>query len=585
MEKYRNTFVVQGGISLIIFQTLSWKNFLSTGNYKTTVDLTRHHNTLISGENGAGKSTMLDALTFALFGKSFRGINLTQLPNSINEKDCEVEITFTMGSDTYRVFRSLKPKKFEIYKNGDMLDQDAKSRDYQKILEEQILKMSYKSFCQVVILGSSNYVPFMQLSAADRRLVVENLLDIDVFSVMNTLVRARLQMTKEYIKDIDTKIEIAKSKVDEKQKLINALEKKSSDSVEKYQQEIEESQKQIKELQEDVKNQQQEVNGLLEQIKDSETVPKTLIEMESEHKQLKSNIKSIEKTVKFYQENDTCPSCKQDIQEHHKDCIFQESEKEHKDIVEQMEELSSNIENTEKRLSDINVVLGEVHSFEKQIATKQNQISASNQYINKMQKNIESVLNEGTEVEETKDELNQLLGEGKNHVERRKELVEDKHYLSIASTLLKDSGIKAKIIKHYLPIMNKLINKYLSDMDFFCQFNLDENFNETIKSRHRDEFSYHSFSEGERLRIDLSLLLAWREIARLKNSVNCNLLILDEVFDSSLDAVGTEEFLKLLTSFGSRANIFVISHKSDSMTDKFQNHIVFEKKNNFSRIK
>ena len=495
--------MVQGGISLIIFQTLSWKNFLSTGNYKTTVDLTRHHNTLISGENGAGKSTMLDALTFALFGKSFRGINLTQLPNSINEKDCEVEITFTMGSDNYRVFRSLKPKKFEIYKNGDMLDQDAKSRDYQKILEEQILKMSYKSFCQVVILGSSNYVPFMQLSAADRRLVVENLLDIDVFSVMNTLVRARLQMTKEYIKDIDTKIEIAKSKVDEKQKLINALEKKSSDSVEKYQQEIEESQKQIKELQEDVKNQQQEVNGLLEQIKDSETVPKTLIEMESEHKQLKSNIKSIEKTVKFYQENDTCPSCKQDIQEHHKDCIFQESEKEHKDIVEQMEELSSNIENTEKRLSDINVVLGEVHSFEKQIATKQNQISASNQYINKMQKNIESVLNEGTEVEETKDELNQLLGEGKNHVERRKELVEDKHYLSIASTLLKDSGIKAKIIKHYLPIMNKLINKYLSDMDFFCQFNLDENFNETIKSRHRDEFSYHSFSEGERLRIDL----------------------------------------------------------------------------------
>ena len=570
---------------MIIFQTLSWKNFLSTGNYKTTVDFTRHDNSLISGENGSGKSTMLDALTFALFGKSFRGINLTQLPNSINEKDCEVEITFSIGNENYKVFRSLKPKKFEIYKNGELLDQDAKARDYQKILEEQILKMSYKSFCQVVILGSSNYVPFMQLSASDRRLVVENLLDIDVFSVMNTLVRARLQMTKEYVKDIDTKIEIAKSKVDEKQKLIQTLEKKSSDSVEKYQLEVEESQNQIKELEKDVKQQQKVVDDLLNQIKDSDSVPTLLLQMESDFKQLQSEIKSIEKTVKFYEENDICPSCKQDIQEHHKKCVFEENEKKHRSLSTSAESVAENIESVEKRLSDINAILGSVNNFERQIAGKQNQISASNQYIDKMKKNIESVLTEGTEVQETKDELNQILGEGKQYVERRKELIEDKHYLGIASTLLKDSGIKAKIIKHYLPIMNKLINKYLADMDFFCQFNLDENFNETIKSRHRDEFTYHSFSEGERLRIDLSLLLAWREIARLKNSVNCNLLILDEVFDSSLDSVGTEEFLKLLTTFGSRANIFVISHKSDTMTDKFQNHIVFEKKNNFSRIR
>ncbi len=570
---------------MIIFQTLSWKNFLSTGNYKTTVDFTRHDNSLISGENGAGKSTMLDALTFALFGKSFRGIKLTQLTNSINEKDCEVQITFDIGSDSYKVIRGIKPKKFEIYKNDELLDQDAKSRDYQRILEEQILKMSYKSFCQVVILGSSNYVPFMQLSASDRRLVVENLLDIDVFSVMNTLVRARLQMTKEYVKDIDTKIEIAKSKVDEKQKLIKALKKKSSDSVEKYQQEIEESQNQIKELEDEVKQQQKVVDDLLEQIKDSDSVPTLLLQMESDFKQIQSEIKNIEKTVKFYEENDTCPSCKQDIQEHHKKSVFEENEKEHKKISSDAESIAENIEAVEKRLGDINAILDSIHNFERQIAGKQNQISASNQYISKMRKNIESVLNEGTEVEETKDELNQIIGEGKQYVERRKELIEDKHYLSIASTLLKDSGIKAKIIKQYLPIMNKLINKYLADMDFFCQFNLDENFSETIKSRHRDEFTYHSFSEGERLRIDLSLLLAWREIARLKNSVNCNLLILDEVFDSSLDAVGTEEFLKLLTTFGSRANIFVISHKSDSMTDKFQNHIIFEKKNNFSRIK
>jgi len=570
---------------LIIFQTLSWRNFLSTGNYKTTVDLTRHDNTLVSGENGAGKSTMLDALTFSLFGKSFRGIKIPQLPNSINEKDCEVEINFTIGKDEYRVVRGLKPKKFEIYKNDDLLPQDAKSKDYQKILEEQILKMSYKSFCQVVILGSSNYIPFMQLSAADRRAVVENLLDIDIFSAMNTLVKMRLQITKEYIKDVDYKIEITKSKAEDKQKLIKTLEKKSSDSVEKYEEEIKENRKMISEYNHVIESYQNNIEHLMSQIKDKDIIPKSLLNMESEEKELKNKIKTIQKNVKFYEENDTCPSCKQDIQQHHRDSVFAEKKKEKESIDSQLEELSETIDSVQKRLNDINAVLTTIEGIEKAISTKQNEISVSSQYIDKMQKNIESVLTEGKEVQETKDELNQLIGEGKNHVTRRKELVEDKHYYGIASTLLKDSGIKSKIIKHYLPIMNKLINKYLADMDFFCQFNLDENFNETIKSRHRDEFTYHSFSEGERLRIDLSLLLAWREIARLKNSVNCNLLILDEVFDSSLDGVGTEEFLKILTSFGNRANIFVISHKSDSMTDKFQNHIVFEKKNNFSRIK
>lgn len=564
---------------------MSWKNFLSTGNYKTSLDFTRHNNTLVSGENGAGKSTMLDALTFSLFGKSFRGINIPQLVNSINEKECEVEITFKIGSDEYRVFRSLKPKKFEIYKNGDLLDQDAKAKDYQKILEEQILKMTYKSFCQVVILGSSNYVPFMQLSASDRRLVVENLLDIDVFSVMNTLVRARLQMTKEYVKDIDTKIEIIKNKVDEKQKLINTLEKKSSDSVEEYQKEINQSKGTMDELNVEIKELRSEICNMIDTVKDRDSEPKSLIKMESLESQLKTKIKTISKNAKFYEENDTCPSCKQNIQEHHKKNVWEEMQKEQQEIETAISELGGKIKSSEKRLTEINVVLEKINELEKRISSKESEISASTQYIDKMQRNIDSVSVEGTEVQEAKDELSQFIGEGKVHVEKRKDLIENRHYLDIASTLLKDSGIKSKIIKHYLPIMNKLINKYLTDMDFFCQFNLDENFNETIKSRHRDEFSYHSFSEGERLRIDLSLLLAWREIARLKNSVNCNLLILDEVFDSSLDAVGTEEFLKLLTSFGSRANIFVISHKSDSMTDKFQNHIVFEKKNNFSKIK
>ena len=577
--------VYNGGICLIIFKTLSWKNFLSTGNHKTTLDLTRHNNTLVSGDNGAGKSTILDALTFALFGRSFRGINIPLLPNSINEKDCEVEIELSIGHNEYKIIRGLKPKKFEIYKNGDMLPQDSKAKDYQKILEEQILKMTFKSFCQVVILGSSNYVPFMKLTSADRRAVVENLLDIDVFSVMNTLVRARLQITKEYVKTIDHKIEIAKSKIDEKQKLIDTLKKKSDDSIEDYKNEIETNNKEVLTIQQEIKELQNNIESLFDVVKDRDDCPKRLLKMEGLEQQLKNKIKTIQKSVKFYEENDTCPSCKQDIEEHHKTSMFDDKANEQKEVEDGISDLTENINTTSERMTEINEILNSIDSLESEINEKQTRINVSLKYINTMQNRMGEVLNEGTEVQETKDKLNQLIGEGKEHVEKRKELIEDKHYYGIASTLFKDSGIKAKIIKHYLPIMNRLINKYLSDMDFFCQFNLDENFIETIKSRHRDDFTYYNFSEGERLRIDLSLLLAWREVARLKNSLNCNLLILDEVFDSSLDAVGTEEFLKLLTTFGNRANIFVISHKSDTMTDKFDEHIVFEKKNDFSRIK
>ena len=569
----------------IVFSSLSWKNFLSTGNYKTTLDLTRHHNTLVSGENGAGKSTMLDALTFALFGKSFRGINIPQLPNSINDKDCEVEIEFTIGKDDYRVFRSLKPKKFEIYKNDTLLPQDSKSKDYQNILEDHILKMTYKSFTQVVILGSSNYIPFMQLTAADRRAVVENLLDIDVFSTMNVLVKAKLHITKEYVRDIDHKIELVMSRVEEKEKSIKTLERKSNESIEGYKKEIEDTRTQIQELNTDIKDIRNTIDKCLSTISDKDSVPKDLLEKENEENQLIAKIKVIDNNVKFYKDNDTCPSCKQDIQEHHKESVFKEKGEERQDIESILHALNAQSIWYETRLGEINTVMETIQKLERQVSNKHNQVSASNQYIDKVQKSTESVQIEGEGVQESKDEMNQLIGEGTQYVVKRRELIEDKHYYDIAYSLLKDSGIKSKIIKHYLPIMNKLINKYLADMDFFCQFDLDETFNETIKSRHRDEFTYHSFSEGERLRIDLSLLLAWREIARMKNSVNCNLLILDEVFDSSLDGVGTEEFLKLLTTFGDRANIFVISHKSDTMTDKFQNHIVFEKKNNFSRIK
>ena len=570
---------------MIIFKTLSYKNFLSSGNYKTVIDFVKSNNTLVSGENGAGKSTMLDALTFVLFGKSFRGVNLSLLINSINEKDCEVEIEFSLGKNEYHIIRGIKPKKFEIYKNGDLLDQDAKSRDYQKILEEQILKMTFKSFCQVVILGSSNYIPFMKLSSKDRRSVVENLLDIDVFSVMNTLVRARLQAAKEYVKDIDHKVELVKEKVDAKNKLIETLQKKSSDSAEKYREEAKETGNQMDKLAEDIELHGKKIDKLLEQVKDKDDVSDNLLQFESLETELKNKIKNIERNVKFYEENNTCPSCKQDIQEYHKECVYKEQAEEKIKIEESIQTIVDDIKVAEEKLNTINEILEDIQTENEQISNKQHQIAAHQKYFKKMLDNAKEVSVEGTEIQETKDELNKLIGQGTAYVAERKEKIEDKHYYEIASILLKDSGIKAKIIKHYLPIMNKLINKYLGDMDFFCKFSLDENFIETIKSRHRDEFTYYNFSEGERLRIDLSLLLAWREIARLKNSVNCNLLILDEVFDSSLDSVGTEEFLKILTSFGNRANIFVISHKSDTMTDKFSNHIVFEKKNNFSSIK
>ena len=543
----------------------------------------KYDTTLITGSNGAGKSTFLDAITFVLFGKSFRGITISQLVNSINEKGCLVEIEFSIGRDDYMVRRGLKPKEFEIFKNDNIIPQEATVRDYQKILEDQILKMSYKAFCQVVILGSSNYVPFMQLSASDRRSVVEDLLDINVFSVMNILLKGRLQSTKERIKDYSGKIEVLKDKIETKKSYIERIKKKSFDSVEDYRGEIEINQNQISTLQEEIKKQQEKITYLLEHVKDKDDISKNLLKSESLETQLNNKIKNIKRNVKFYEENDTCPSCKQDIQEHHKECVYKEKEDEKKEIEEALETIVNNIEVAEKKLGDINEILEDIQKIEKQVFTNQTQISASSQYIDKIQKNIKEILNESNEVDSENNLLQQMIGEGIKNTKDKKEHIEDKHYYEIASVLLKDSGIKSKIIRQYLPVMNRLINNYMKEMDFFCQFDLDENFNETIKSRHRDEFSYHSFSEGERLRIDLSLLLAWREVARLKNSVNCNVLILDEVFDSSLDTVGTEEFLNILKGMGDKANIFVISHK-EGMTDKFDNHIEFEKSNNFSRM-
>jgi DNA repair exonuclease SbcCD ATPase subunit len=569
----------------MIIERIRWRNFLSTGNHFIEFDLTKSNTTLFSGNNGSGKSTFLDALTFSLFGKSFRRNNIPQLVNSINNKNCVTEIEFSVGSNNFKVVRGLKPKLFEIYKNDELIPQDSKSKDYQKILEEQILKMTYKSFCQVVILGSSNYIPFMQLTASDRRSVVETLLYIDVFSSMNGLLKIKLSTIREDLQTVDHKIELLKEKTKNQQKIISTIEDRSSESIKEYKKEIEYSNKQVSDFKEEVKESEDNIDSLLLTVSDEQKQIDKLKELEDQTQDTKRNIKLHEKNISFYEKNNTCPSCSQNIKESYKNDILKDNQNNIKTLSENLSDLDVLIEKTEGRLQEIDNIIKKIKKFEDIISESKNNISATIKYISSLDDKMTSIINEKNEIVEETLKLNELIEEAQEQIEKRKDLIDDMHYYNIGSSLLKDTGIKSKIIKHYLPIMNKLINKYLSIMNFFCQFTLDESFNETIKSRFRDEFTYQSFSEGERLRIDLSLLLAWREIARLKNSVNCNLLVLDEVFDSSLDAVGTEEFLNILKGMGKKANIFVISHKSDTMSDKFDRHIVFEKKNNFTKIK
>ncbi len=572
---------------MIYFREVKFKNFGSFGNYDTSISLDRHRMTLVSGKNGHGKSfALLDSITFALFGKPFRKINLPQLVNSINERDCMVEITFDIGEHNYRVVRGIKPKKFEIYKDGDLLDQTATAKDYQKMLEEQIIKMNYKSFTQVVILGSSSFVPFMQLNASDRRDIIEDILDINVFSVMNTLLKSKIAASKELIKDLDYKIDLIKEKIVVQREYIKTLKERSAQSVGKNKKEIEKSEVLIDALLEEVDSLRERAESRLEDGQEIKKLESKMTKMTSIRGQLERNIKKIEDEIGFFDENNECPTCCQVIDKSSKSIKTHLEKREGKleEINEALDTMSAEYESLKEQCKKIDEINKEVSELSAEISEKQSSVNASNRYIKKLREEIEDIESDNTEVDEVNDKLKKFDEDRDEFEDGRKELVEDRHYCEIASTLLRDGGIKAKIIKHYLPIINKLINKFLTSMDFFAKFTLDEEFNETIKSRHRDDFSYMSFSEGEKLRIDLALLLTWREIARIKNSANTNLLILDEVFDSSLDAVGTEEFLKLLHAVGNSAHVYVISHKADSLADKFQNSMAFQKQNNFSKL-
>ena len=569
---------------MIIFQKVRWKNFLSTGQSFTEINFQKSPNTLIIGHNGAGKSTILDALCFGLFGKPFRKINKPQLLNSINQQACVVEVEFAIGKKQYKVIRGIKPNVFEVYLEDKLLDQDAKAKDYQEFLEKFILKINYKSFTQVVILGSASFVPFMQLSPSDRRAIIEDLLDIGIFSSMNGIVKEKMSS----IKDVSTKnkydMDLTSEKINFQKQSIEEHKNRNDEEIAKKKAEIVASIDQNFRLQKDIELIQKHIDVLQTKIQDKVSVEKKskkLLQLESK---IETNIKKNEKDIAFYEEHDNCPTCKQIIDGEFKSEQVTERKSKVTTQREGLAEISTEIVKANQRIEEIHSIIKHISSHNNEIVKHNSTISAVHKFVDKLQKEVETLSTHKGSIESSNDKLRELKEELGLLVKKQEELSIEKQYYEFAGSLLKDTGIKTKIIRQYLPIMNKLINKYLTAMDFFVNFNINENFEETIKSRHRDEFSYANFSEGEKMRIDLALLFTWRQIAKLKNSTNTNLLILDEVFDSSLDGVGTEEFLKLIHEMGTDTNVFVISHKGDQLFDKFRSIIKFEKHNNFSRI-
>jgi DNA repair exonuclease SbcCD ATPase subunit len=568
---------------MITFHTIRWKNFLSTGNVFTEIKLDAHQNTLIVGENGAGKSTILDALTFALFGKPYRNINKPLIVNSINGKECLVELEFTAGAKRYTVKRGIKPNVFEIWYNDTMLHQDARAKDYQDMLERMILKMNYKSFTQIVILGTASFTPFMQLKAADRREVIEDLLDIQIFSNMNAVVKDRLAIIKNQMTEYKIRLEAVKEKIDLHKKHLEELKRNNQEMIDAKKVEIENAKHQLIEFEQEQRDHQVKIDALLMQIGDESNFKSKHQKLTTLEARIDSNKKKIEKELDFYVSNDSCPTCKQAIEKTHKttmmgECTHKLVEFE-RGLIKLQEEQNAVIQ----RLREIAEINSRIQSIGRDIANTTTSISHTRRYINLLEQEVDRLTGSGVGSGESHDQSKELFEELTGYIEKRKKATEEKQYLDVAAHLLKDGGIKTKIIKQYLPIINKLVNKYLAAMDFFVNFTIDEEFNEVIRSRHRDDFSYENFSEGEKQKIDLALLLTWRSIARMKNSVNTNLLVLDETFDSSLDTKGTDALLEILHQMPDNTNIFVISHK-DQLHDKFNNSLRFEKKQNFSRI-
>lgn len=569
---------------MIKFKLVRWKNFLSTGAQFTEVKLDRSPTTLIVGENGAGKSTILDAICFSLFGKAFRNINKPQLVNSINEKHLVVEIEFDIGRKEYKIVRGVKPTIFEIYCNGELLNQDAAARDYQKYLEETILKLNYKSFTQIVILGSASFTPFMQLPASHRREVIEDILDIQIFSVMNVILKTKISTIRDVIRDIDNKIEVGKQKVQLQQNYIKQLEQEQQKRNEDVQLQIHQATQQIQQLSETSEQLSKTLQELKESVADEQSSSAKRTELGGLLKSLSTRIKNAKDQILFYEEHDNCPTCTQTLTGELKESAIVKHTHKVEEISDAINTLNERIEALEARLDEISVIKSRMAEVQSDMVTVNTTIISNQNYIKKLQEESARVSNEAASIETAKAELKGMAKEVVQNSENKSKFKEDSYYLEAAATLLKDTGIKTKVIRQYLPVINKLVNKYLTAMDFFVSFELDEAFNETIKSRHRDDFSYASFSEGEKQRIDLALIFTWRTIAKMKNSASTNLLLLDEVFDSSLDSNGTEFVMNLLNTLGEDTSVFVISHKGDQLFDKFRSLIRFEKVQNFSRM-
>jgi DNA repair exonuclease SbcCD ATPase subunit len=567
---------------LILFKKLRWKNFLSTGNIFTEIDLNKHNTTLIVGENGAGKSTMLDALTFALFGKAFRSIKKPQLLNSITQKGLVVEIEFDIGHHKYKIVRGMKPNIFEIYQNESLINQSAEMRDYQEYLERHILKINFKSFCQVVVLGSASFVPFMQLPAGQRREVIEDLLDLQIFTTMNSILKDKIQINN------DTLTEIASNQkvVTEKIKLVceHLLEKQNSNEkiIAEKKSVIEETKDKIDELAIQLTTLMTEAMELNKKMVDKDEIMKKISKLSRLKHQIEAKITLINDDIEFFKNHDNCPTCTQTISSDLKTEKLTDKTSKKNELEDGLQKLVDTYDETQCELDIILKISDDVATKTIEKIKIENQISSLNKYIKQLEREINTITEHHEANEDSK--MEELEAEMAEIAEQYNKAMDEKSIYTAASMLLKDGGIKARIIKQYVPVINKLISKYLSAMDFFIQFELDEEFNETIKSRFRDEFSYSSFSEGEKMRINLAILFTWRSVAKLRNSVATNLLIMDEVMDSSLDVNGTEEFLKILQSLTSDTNTFIISHKTDQLYDKFANVIKFEKKQNFSKV-
>ena len=563
---------------MIKLKTVRFKNFLATGNRFLEVELDKEPMMLIVGKNGAGKSTLIDAITFSLFGKPFKKINKGQLLNTVNEKELLTEIEFSVGKAEWKVRRGIKPAIFEIYHNGKIINQDARSTDYQKYLEENILKLNFKTFTQIVVLGSASFVPFMQLTANDRRIIIEDILDIGIFSVMKNLLKERINSLKEEITELEYNIKLLKEKISLYEKHIEELKAKSSKKREDNNDKIKELRRVIEAIQVEISEHHEKAGELRMEINDQTDIIKKHKDLDSYKIQIDKNLKKLNKENKFFEDNENCPTCEQDIDEIFKKDKLQQISANINDMNEGVSKLNTEVDKVMDRLDEIAICSDKIQDQERLITRRHSDIQSHQTLVSRLQEEISEA---NFHIDDDKKRI--MENELDENKKSRLRYVEQRRYYDILNTILNDKGIKTRVIRKYLPVINKHVNNYLKDMDFFVNFQLDENFNETIKSRHRDDFSYYSFSEGEKKRIDISLLLTWRDIASMRNSVNVNLLILDEIFDASLDQAGVDDLMKLFNILKG-TNLFVISHKLDILDDKFPSKITVEKVNNFTQL-